>query len=97
MLENDDNNSGYYTTQRSNALFGLALGVFFWSVALKALFLAYDPAAHVELANLHSAYPEYTQTISGVVLVTLYINNLGWALSSAEHTTESSPRHRLAT
>ena len=85
MLENDDNNSGLYATQRSNALFGLALGVFFWSVALKALFLAYDPAAHVELSNLVAAYPEYTQTISGVVLLTLYINNLGWALSSAEH------------
>ena len=86
VLEKDVRLSGVYATQLSNALYAIGTIAFaFYSDALKVLFVAYDPAAHVEFASLISTYPEYTQILTGVLLVAMYVTNLGWALSSAEH------------
>ena len=85
ILEKDNDISGVYATQLSNAFAMLLASFGFWVDALKILFIAYDPAAHVEFANLVSTYPESTQILTGVILNGMYINNLGWALSSAEH------------
>lgn len=86
MLEKDVRLSGVYATQLSNALYVLISVAFaFWVDALKVLFIAYDPAAHVEFASLISTYPEYTQIETGILLGAMYIANLSWALSSVEH------------